>query len=259
MATRIENYRKVFVEGAARSKFPSIRNHSDGQAQANIARMLRVTLSADETAMPLKELLESKRNLLDEALSADVDTADVFGRVNVAWVFAEVALSVDYPIFIAEARQVGYKRTKRGERPQPNDLFDLEAAPERIDTGEVRQAYEDEAMALERDVVVWEARFKVLDQGGKAAEKSRAEERIEAARGKAIAIRSELVRVLAEIERCYDAHGRLLDAHRARDDKALLAVFGLPRMTRWRSEAILVRADRHRTLLDLMRKEQLWS
>ena len=43
--------------------------------------------------------------------------------VNVWWVFGEVARELSYPIFMAEADRIGYKRTKRSERLQPNELF----------------------------------------------------------------------------------------------------------------------------------------
>jgi type I restriction enzyme M protein len=48
---------------------------------------------------------------------------DYFGHVNVWWVFGEVAKKLDYKIFMAEAENVGYKRTKRREKPMPNDLY----------------------------------------------------------------------------------------------------------------------------------------
>ncbi|MDZ7935156.1 MAG: hypothetical protein U5M51_09370 [Emticicia sp.] len=43
---------------------------------------------------------------------------------------------MDYDIFMAEAENVGYKRTKRGENPMPNDLYDIEYAPTNLDTKE---------------------------------------------------------------------------------------------------------------------------
>ncbi len=34
-----------------------------------------------------------------------------------------MAKNLNYKIFMAEAENVGYKRTKRGEKPMPNELF----------------------------------------------------------------------------------------------------------------------------------------
>jgi len=39
------------------------------------------------------------------------------------WIFGEVSKQFDYDIFLAEADEIGYKRTRRGELPRPNDLF----------------------------------------------------------------------------------------------------------------------------------------
>jgi len=38
-------------------------------------------------------------------------------------VFGEVAKELNYKIFMAEVENIGYKRTKRGEKPMPNELF----------------------------------------------------------------------------------------------------------------------------------------
>jgi type I restriction enzyme M protein len=263
LVTRIENYRKVFVEGDAQSRFPSIKSDTDRDVRANVERMLRERLTPTEGSMSLKDLFESKAALLDEATQADTDTADVFGRVNVAWVFAQVAAATDYRIFVAEARQVGYKRTKRGERPQPNDLFDLECAPDQINLDDIRATYEDEATKCDTDSITLAARSSALADGdggpGSSNEKARLQARSNAAKERSREIRAELARVESLVTRCYDAKGLLRDKHRPRLDQELQTVFALPRMARWRSEAILIRDDQHRTLLDIMRRERLWS
>ena len=263
LSTRVENYRKVFVDGAAQSRYPSIKSDTEDDARANLSRFLQADLTPKEAALPIQELFESKSALIDEARLVDTDTGDVFGRVNVSWIFSRVAAKLDYRIFIAEARQVGYKRTKRGERVQPNDLFDLEIAPEKIDAAEVKQAYESEVARLDKDASSLSAKARALNgrerEPNKVAEEERLQTRSRAAYEQAAEVRAEFARVLKQIERCYDTKGVLRKAQRPRDDESLLAVFNLPRMARWRSEAILIREERHRTILDLMRKENLWG
>lgn len=39
------------------------------------------------------------------------------------WIFGEVSKKFDYEILMAEAEEIGYKRTKRGEKKRPNELF----------------------------------------------------------------------------------------------------------------------------------------
>lgn len=59
-----------------------------------------------------------------DLLSAlDKDTKETFGHVNTWWVFSEVAKALDYNVFVAEAQSIGYKRSKRGEKDAPNDLY----------------------------------------------------------------------------------------------------------------------------------------
>lgn len=39
------------------------------------------------------------------------------------WAFGEVAKEINYPIFMAHAEEIGYKRGLRGEEKRPNQLF----------------------------------------------------------------------------------------------------------------------------------------
>jgi type I restriction enzyme M protein len=39
------------------------------------------------------------------------------------WIFGEVSKHFNYDILLAEAEEIGYKRTKRGEQKRRNDLF----------------------------------------------------------------------------------------------------------------------------------------
>jgi len=39
------------------------------------------------------------------------------------WVFGEVSKQFEYEIFFAEADEIGYKRSKRGEQARPNNLL----------------------------------------------------------------------------------------------------------------------------------------
>jgi len=62
---------------------------------------------------------------LKELCKYDNGTKSVFGFVNTWWVFGEVAKELNYKIFMAEVENIGYKRTKRGEKPMPNELYRL--------------------------------------------------------------------------------------------------------------------------------------
>ena len=42
------------------------------------------------------------------------------------WVFGNVSEELDYPIFMAHAEEIGYKRGIRGEEERPNDLYQID-------------------------------------------------------------------------------------------------------------------------------------
>lgn len=112
----------------------------------NINRFLKDYITPDDKTLNIKELL-SKYSDEIEALSKYEKETVIFGFYNAWWVFGEVAQNIDYDIFMAEAENVGYKRTKRGENPMPNDLFDIEYAPNTIDTKTIIDGYNKEIKA----------------------------------------------------------------------------------------------------------------
>lgn len=96
--------------------------------KTNIKRFLKDYIIPEDEALNPKELLTKYSEEIDSLSKYEKET-NVFGFYNAWWVFGEVAKEMDYDIFMAEAENVGYKRTKRGENPMPNDLYDLEYAP----------------------------------------------------------------------------------------------------------------------------------
>ncbi len=94
--------------------------------------------------LSLKELVEKYQDEITDLYKYDNDTTESFGFVNVWWIFGEVAKKLNYKIFMAEVENVGYKRTKRGEKPMPNELYraNIENGKEKIlvDDGVVETA-----------------------------------------------------------------------------------------------------------------------
>jgi len=85
--------------------------------------MLKSYITIRDDGLSSSELISKYYSELEELCKYDKDTKDSFGFVNTWWVFGEVASKSDYSIFMAEADNVGYKRTKRGEKQMPNELF----------------------------------------------------------------------------------------------------------------------------------------
>jgi len=73
----------------------------------------------------LKHYLEdADRNLKPkEILGKYYDEITEINKNHDWWIFGEVSKYFDYQILMAEAEEIGYKRTKRGERKRLNELF----------------------------------------------------------------------------------------------------------------------------------------
>jgi len=123
LKTRVENLIAVFDGEKQRNKLPSIKDLTAEEEIALIRRMLKNHLTERDKALDKDSLIRKYYNELKDMCKYDKDTQDSFGYVNTWWVFSEVATKLDYDIFMAEADNIGYKRSKRGEKPMPNDLY----------------------------------------------------------------------------------------------------------------------------------------
>ncbi|WP_456325757.1 HsdM family class I SAM-dependent methyltransferase [Desulfonauticus submarinus] len=123
LKTRVENLIKVYLEGKDRNRFKSIKDLTPAEEKKILKRMLKNYWEEDGEKLGVKELLKKYKDELSDLCKYDKDTKDTFGFVNTWWVFGEVAKELNYKIFMAEIENVGYKRTKRGEKPMPNELF----------------------------------------------------------------------------------------------------------------------------------------
>lgn len=123
LKTRCENLLAVYLDEKDRKKLPSIKNLTEQEEKEILIRMLKDYIEEDDKGLSPKEIVEKYKDELNELCKYDNDTKDVFGFVNTWWVFGEVAKELNYKIFMAEVENIGYKRTKRGEKPMPNELY----------------------------------------------------------------------------------------------------------------------------------------
>lgn len=264
LKTRVENYTSVYILGEAESKYPSVKGHSESKAISILSTFLGREFDVNEKIGVKAALLKYKR-ALDSSLEVDRDIAGEVGYVNATWVFRKVANELDVRFLCAEIENVGFKRSKRGERSQPNDLFDKEIAPQTIDLTAVATAYRTELDELQKQIDAGQRELATIK--AKGAAKSKADERTEVAlteklagaSGERQALDEEWSAISVGLSALYDASGALLPHHGERLDKAALAMFSLPRMALWRSENVLVRKTTAITVLDHMRRQGLWQ
>ncbi len=145
LKTRCENLLTVYIEGKDKKRLPSIKDLTEKQEIKILARMMKDSLDEDDNKLSSKELIEKYTDELKELCKYDYDTKDIFGFVNTWWVFGAVSKELNYKIFMGEVENIGYKKTKRGEKPMPNDLFRTD------DKGEVLLSDEDKIFATALD------------------------------------------------------------------------------------------------------------
>lgn len=123
LKTRVNNLIEVYSNNKDKSKLSSIKDLSIAQEKEIILRYTNNFSKDIDKELTMEELLENFKTKIEEINEFDKDTVKDFGYVNTWWVFEKVSKELDYDIFMAEVDNIGYKRTKRGEKLQPNDLF----------------------------------------------------------------------------------------------------------------------------------------
>ena len=123
LKTRCENLVAVYLNDKDRQKLPSIKDLSEDKEREILEKMLSNYIEPIDSELSIQDLIQKYEDELKELCKYDKDTKDVFGFVNTWWVFGEVAKELNYKIFMAEVENIGYKRTKRGEKSMPNELF----------------------------------------------------------------------------------------------------------------------------------------
>lgn len=123
LKTRVENLTAVYEGTKNKEKFPSIKGMSLDEEREILHRFLKAYIIDIDSTLSNAELINKYKDELSDLCKYDKDTEKEFGFVSTWWVFEEVSKELNYPIFMAEVDNIGYKRTKRGEKEQPNDLF----------------------------------------------------------------------------------------------------------------------------------------
>jgi type I restriction enzyme M protein len=132
LKTSINDYVNYFVKEEKLNKkwadyvVEEIENNKQDTIKQKIYYFLKDYIEEDDKNLDIKKLLEK---YADEVIELSKTDNDLIGtlvseyRENTWWVFGEVAKELNYKIFMAEVENVGYKRTKRGEKPMPNELY----------------------------------------------------------------------------------------------------------------------------------------
>ena len=270
LKTRVTDYVKYFVKGDklnkkwAKDVVAAIEKENFENIKNNIQRFLQDYLTPEDEALEVKSLLEKYSEEIESVSKFEKETG-VFGFYNAWWVFGEVARELDYDIFMAEAENVGYKRTKRGENPMPNDLFDLEYAPYQLDTKSIIDSYDKNLKVLndlideskkELEAIDKKIKDKETEALKKKVEKLTAD--IEAQKEKIEGVEAEKAQVVEILETYYESD-KLKSEYSERTDTDLINHFKNGVLSRYKSDDIVLRTSELQTILDNIRKEVIWE
>ncbi len=127
LKTRVINIMEVIGGKRKKNEFKSIQNLSNEEEKKIIIRMLGSFFETKDSEMNIEQIIHKYEGELKEVCSIDTDVPELFGYVNTWWVFNETVKKLSYNIYMAEVEDMGYKRTKRGEKWTPNDLYRVDA------------------------------------------------------------------------------------------------------------------------------------
>lgn len=246
------------------------------QMLENTKRLLKDYISNEDNEVSLKELIENYKDEINELCKYDNDTKEVFGFVNTWWVFGEIAKDLNYKIFMAEVENIGYKRTIRGEKPMPNELFDLEIAPSFFNFDIFSKSmddYIDEVQMsinnLEQNKSELESKLK--EKEGKSVKPSRREFSVEELKLKILDTEDQIYKLKKiqnerllekqdltnQLKSFYNNQWKLKDEDRVAQS-SLSRLFSNNHLIRFRSDNVVLRTKNKLAALDYLRDIQ-WA
>jgi type I restriction enzyme M protein len=269
--TRIKDYNQYFFEEKelnkkwAKDVVKDIEDNNKANILKNIKRFLKDYITPEDGELEIKELLIKYRDEISSLSKYEKET-NTFGFYNSWWVFGEVTKEseIDYSIFMAEAENVGYKRTKRGENPMPNDLYDIEYAPTKLDSKKVLMKYDEDIKHIEDKKVEAETEKNVLEK--KNAVKANVTtqnkinkliEDIDSYSQKIMFLKVEKIEV-ENILITYYENDTLKSEYTECTDTILTNHFKNGLLSRYKSDDIVLRKIFQQTILDTIRQEVVW-
>ena len=270
LKTRVADYMEYFLNGEklnkkwAKDVVENIEKNNTAHIKVNIERFLKDYLTPEDVELTPKELLKKYSEEID-SISKFEKEKNVFGFYNAWWVFGEVAKELDYDIFMAEAENVGYKRTRRGENPMPNDLYDLEYAPNHLKTKEIIEGYE-------KDIKIFSDQFDEFKKELVTTEKKILDKETEALNKKAEKLKTDIETLTSKIEQTeaiktqvseifatYYEKDKLKTEYEERTNNELISHFKNGVLSHYKSDDIVLRSINLLTILDNIRKEVIWE
>ncbi len=270
LKTRITDYIKYFVDEQKLNKrwaedvVNDIQTNNISNIKNNILRFLKDFVTEQDTQLDVKELLIKYCLEIENLTKYNNDTADTFGYVNTWWVFSEVAKQFpNEQIFMAQAENIGYKRTLRGEKQMPNDLYDINYAPDNLDFSLIYNKYNKQITQKQNALMEYNQNITAIEEKQTKTKKdSEALKRLKLSKESIEKHLQQLKNDLStvkKIETTYYNNNILKDEYKERTDKTLISYFQNGIMKEYKDNQIALRDNELITILDHIRKEVVWQ
>ena len=249
--TRVENIVSVHDGLKKKEKLASIKNMTENEEHTLICEFLKNFLVEKDKELDLDNLIEKYRLELSDLCSYDKDTVETFGYVNTWWVFNEVSRYIDYEVFMAEVDNIGYKRTKRGEKETQNDLYSLEYAPELLDFESIQEWYKNNINEVKKLIQ------KEKNKLGKEKDDKKINninKKIQNAVNEENKLEEDFEKIETFVEKYYDKSYKIKEEYSERTEKELIDMFRIGLLKKYKSEKIAKRENSLLTILDYLRK-----
>lgn len=224
---------------------------TENEEHTLICEFLKNFLVEKDKELDLDDLIEKYRLELSDLCSYDKDTVETFGYVNTWWVFNEVSRYIDYEVLMAEVDNIGYKRTKRGEKETQNDLYSLEYAPELLDFESIQERYKNNINEVKKLIQ------KEKNKLGKEKDDKKINsinKKIQNAVNEENKLEEDFEKIETFVEKYYDKSYKIKEEYSERTEKELIDMFRIGLLKKYKSEKIAKRENSLLTILDYLRK-----
>ena len=266
LKSKIQHYFEHYVENKKVNKnwsediLNNIENNNTDNILMEIKRFLKDFIQPEDNSLDIKKLLKKYKQEITLISAYDKDTTEAFNFYNTWWVFGEVAKNLNNKILMFDAENVGYKRTTRGERAMPNDLYDIEYAPLKLNKNDVLSEYIEKISDLNIILENFIEEQVELEYEAKENEIkiNELEQKINNLKDEIKKLEDEKSLIEKQFEIFYE-NNTLKPEYLDRVDSDLITLFKDGVLKKYKSEDIVLREKNKIKILDFIRQEVVWE
>jgi len=123
LALQVKNIIEVVIENKNPSRIKCLSGLNQDDYKNIIIKFLLDKFEECDLNLSINEIVNKYIVDLEKFLKLDSDSVNQYGNVNIGWIFRQISKKINYEIRMCEAELIGYKRTTRGPKETPNELY----------------------------------------------------------------------------------------------------------------------------------------